>query len=410
MNKLKFNLDAIKENQGLYTIKNEDGSYSFVNQDKPSSGGTYSGTSPIKIDGNVISFESASFNPTSKSIQYDLSDEVSYIKFRDNTSGTPNTIFNIVPVSAGSNGAQILNGPINEKDIVNKKYSDTKIGSYGIKNGSIPEDKQIIIFDKPSNEFIYGGQSVIANQTVEYEYIDDKSNWIKDTDNDGVIVRNEVLPDNCLGVYLKYFDNSDSNNVIEIVGLCSNIKGISTSQPSNNESAIIGGFFGMFNDNKSIGLNDVKGQDITVDISKLRDLWIYVPSGTPAPSLKNTGIVKRTATPSTESINIVNQEIVADLAPLGTNPTIKVQNPISDTDGTIGLKIAPIYFKIDTDNGSLTINSAGINGLILTYLGTDIGKKIITDIILNWNKSAEGMKSILDVSNTQLAGIDIKIT
>ena len=242
MNKLKFNLDAIKENQGLYTIKNEDGSYSFVNQDKPSSGGTYSGTSPIKIDGNVISFESASFNPTSKSIQYDLGDEVSYIKFRDNTSGTPNTIFNIVPISAGSNGAQILNGPINEKDIVNKKYSDTKIGSYGIKNGSIPEDKQIIIFDKPSNEFIYGGQSVIANQTVEYEYIDDKSNWIKDTDNDGVIVRNEVLPDNCLGVYLKYFDNSDSNNVIEIVGLCSNIKGISTSQPSNNESAIIGGF------------------------------------------------------------------------------------------------------------------------------------------------------------------------
>ena len=56
------------------------------------------------------------------------------------------------------------------------------------------------------------------------------------------------------------------------------------------------------------------------------------------------------------------------------------------------------------------INSAGINGLILTYLGTDIGKKIITDIILNWNKSDEGMKSILDVSNTQLAGIDIKIT
>ena len=297
------------------------------------------------------------------------------LNFRDNTSGTPNTIFNIVPISAGSNGAQILNGPINEKDIVNKKYSDTKIGSYGIKNGSIPEDKQIIIFDKPSNEFIYGGQSVIANQTVEYEYIDDKSNWIKDTDNDGVIVRNEVLPDNCLGVYLKYFDNSDSNNVIEIVGLCSNIKGISTSQPSNNESAIIGGFFGMFNDNKSIGLNDVKGQDITVDISKLRDLWIYVPSGTPAPSLKNTGIVKRTATPSTESINIVNQEIVADLAPLGTNPTIKVQNPISDIDGTIGLKIAPIYFKIDTDNGSLTINSAGINGPILTDLGTDIVNK-----------------------------------
>ena len=33
-----------------------------------------------------------------------------------------------------------------------------------------------------------------------------------------VIVRNEVLPDNCLGIYLKYFDNSDSNNVIEIVG------------------------------------------------------------------------------------------------------------------------------------------------------------------------------------------------
>ena len=71
-----------------------------------------------------------------------------------------------------------------KKDIVNKKYSDTKIGSYGIKNGSIPEDKQIIIFDKPSNEFIYGGQSVIANQTVEYEYKDDKSNWSKHpTDN-----------------------------------------------------------------------------------------------------------------------------------------------------------------------------------------------------------------------------------
>ena len=148
-----------------------------------------------------------------------------------------------------------------------------------------------------------------------------------------------------------------------------------------------------------------------VDISKIVTIMIfYVPSGTPAPSLKNTGIVKRTATPSTESINIVNQEIVADLAPLGTNPTIKVQNPISDTDGTIGLKIAPVYFKINADDGSLMINSAGINGLILTYLGTDIGKKIITDIILNWNKSDEGMKSILDVSNTQLAGIDIKIT
>ena len=92
----------------------------------------------------------------------------------------------------------------------------------------------------------------------------------------------------------------------------------------------------MFNDNKSIGLNDVKGQDITVDISKLRDLWIYVPSGTPAPSLKNTGIVKRTATPSTESINIVNQEIVADLAPLGTNPTISI---------TLLLSLLSKYFK-----------------------------------------------------------------
>ena len=162
---------------------------------------------------------------------------------------------------------------------------------------------------------------------------------------------------------------------------------------------------------KSIKLTDVKRTRYNSWYIKIRtSLYILVPSGTPAPSLKNTGIVKRTATPSTESINIVNQEIVADLAPLGTNPTIKVQNPISDTDGTIGLKIAPVYFKINADDGSLMINSAGINGLILTYLGTDIGKKIITDIILNWNKSAEGMKSILDVSNTQLAGIDIKIT
>ena len=139
MNKLKFNLDAIKENQGLYTIKNEDGSYSFVNQDKPSSGGTYTGTSPIKIDGNVISFESASFNPTSKSIQYDLGDEVSYIKFRDNTSGTPNTIFNIVPISAGSNGAQILNGPINEKILLIKNILILKLVVMELKMVQFPK-------------------------------------------------------------------------------------------------------------------------------------------------------------------------------------------------------------------------------------------------------------------------------
>ena len=76
---------------------------------------------------------------------------------------------------------------------------------------------------KPSNEFIYGGQSVIANQTVEYKYKDDKANWSKG-DDDGEIKRNEVLPDNCLGVYLKYFDDSDINNVIDINGFCSNIK------------------------------------------------------------------------------------------------------------------------------------------------------------------------------------------
>ena len=278
------------------------------------------GTAPIDVKDGVVSLAGASFNESNKSIQQDLDSDISSIKFRDNVNGTPNTILKFIPISGTSNGAQLLNPPIDVSDIINKNYSDQYLFGTIVKAGSTPTDNQIIAYNNSTKQWDFIDQNVNSVSTVQYEYKNDntKGEWSKGTDG-GTIIRNETLPDNCLGVYLSYFDETDSNNIININGLCSNIKDITTNQPTSNYSAAGGGFFYIKNDNQTIKLFDSKNIFIVVDISKIEDLYILVPSGTPAPEVKNDIIVKRDATSTTERGTIDSTgQITLDLQPPGS--------------------------------------------------------------------------------------------
>ena len=111
------------------------------------------GTAPIDVKDGVVSLAGASFNESNKSIQQDLDSDISSIKFRDNVNGTPNTILKFIPISGTSNGAQILNPPIDVSDIINKNYSDQYLFGTIVKAGSTPTDNQIIAYNNSTKQW-----------------------------------------------------------------------------------------------------------------------------------------------------------------------------------------------------------------------------------------------------------------